>query len=302
MNARVNTCTQSSDTDAAVYWLNGDKAAADYADFYNGSWDNPNRAWYESGSRLSGNVTGRTWTGTNNDGTTAAAPLGVSLPAYGVPYLTLGTAGEPLNEGNATITQRYRVYGLSQVFVASAADEDPRTTAISIISTPAIGDSYRLGETVEVEVTYSEAVTVRGTPAVGMGVKSATETDDIEYEAAYVRGSGTTKLVFSFTVPSGLKDEDGIELYSGPLRLNGGTITAVSDGISAVWNLAAEKNIGGKVDSSQTFSGGVCDRTLQVRNAILSKVATNDNNVTNCSQVTERFIWRRLPGCFWSTV
>ena len=102
-----------------------------------------------------------------------------------------------------------------------------------------------------------------------------------------MRGSGTTELVFSFTVPSGLKDEDGIELYSGPLRLNGGTITAVSDGISAVWNLAAEKNIGGKVDSSQTFSGGVCDRTLQVRNAILSKVATNDNNVSNCSQVTE---------------
>ena len=120
-------------------------------------------------------------------------------------------------------------------------------------------------------MTYSEAVTVRGTPAVGMGVKSATETDDIEYEAAYVRGSGTTKLVFSFTVPSGLKDEDGIELYSGPLRLNGGTITAVSDGISAVWNLAAEKNIGGKVDSSgNVLTGGICDRTLQVRNAILA--------------------------------
>ena len=120
-------------------------------------------------------------------------------------------------------------------------------------------------------MTYSEAVTVRGTPGVGLSVKSATGADDIEYEAAYVRGSGTTELVFSFTVPSGLKDEDGIELYSGPLRLNGGTITVVSDGISAVWNLAAERNIGGKVDSSaNVLTGGVCDRTLQVRNAILS--------------------------------
>ena len=287
VNARVNTCTQSSDTDAAVYWLNGDKAADDYADFYNGSWDNPNRAWYESGSRLSGNVTGRTWTGTDNDGTTAAAPLGVSLPAYGVPYRTLGSAGEPLNEGNATITQRYRVYGLSQVFAVSAADDELRTTGISILSTPAIGDSYRLGETVEVEVTYSEAVTVRGTPLVGLSVKSATGTDDIEYEAAYVRGTGTTELVFYFTVPSGLKDEDGIELYSGPLRLNGGTITAVSDGISAAWNLAAERNIGGKVDSSQALTGGICDRTPPVRYAIVAAVTANDSNVSNCSQVTE---------------
>ena len=77
VNARANTCTQSSDTDAAVYWLNGDKAADDYADFYDGSWDNPNRAWYESGSRVSGNVTGRTWTGTNNNGTTATALIWV---------------------------------------------------------------------------------------------------------------------------------------------------------------------------------------------------------------------------------
>ena len=50
VNARVNTCTQSSDTDAAVYWLNGDKAAADYADFYNGSWDNPNAPGTRAGA------------------------------------------------------------------------------------------------------------------------------------------------------------------------------------------------------------------------------------------------------------
>ena len=137
-------------------------------------------------------------------------------------------------------------------------------------------------------MTYSEAVTVRGMPLVGLSVKGATGTDDIEYEAAYLRGSGTTKLVFAFTVPSGLKDEDGIELYSGPLRLNGSTITAVSDGIAAVWNLAAERNIGGKVDSSgNVLTGGICDRTLPVRYAIVAAVASNDSNVSNCSQVTE---------------
>ena len=160
----------------------------------------------------------------------------------------------------------------------------PATTNISIISTPAIGDAYRLGETVEVEVTYSEAVSVRGTPAVGLSVRHATENYDIEYNAAYVRGSGTDKLVFAWTVPGGLKDDNGIQLYSDPLRLNGGTITAVSDGITAVWNLADWRNLGGKVDSSsQTLSGGICERTPVVRYAIVAAVTA----ASDCSQVTE---------------
>ena len=106
-----------------------------------------------------------------------------------------------------------------------------------------------------------------------------------------MRGSGTTKLVFAFTVPSGLKDDDGIELYSGrPLRLNGSTITAVSDGLAAVWNLAAEKNgtsAARSTHSGDVLSGGICDRTLPVRYAIVAAVASNDSNVSNCSQVTE---------------
>ena len=159
----------------------------------------------------------------------------------------------------------------------------PATAEISIISTPAIGDAYRLGETVEVEVTYSEAVSVRGTPLVGLSVRHATENYDIEPNAAYVRGSGTTKLVFAWTVPGGLKDDNGILLYSDPLRLNGGTITAVSDGITAVWNLADWRNLGGKVDSALTLSVGICERTPPVRDAIVAAVTA----ASDCSQVTE---------------
>ena len=66
-----------------------------------------------------------------------------------------------------------------------AATEATRTTGIAIVSSPAIGDSSRLGETAEVEVTYSEAVTVRGTPLVGLSVGSATGDSDNVYNAAY---------------------------------------------------------------------------------------------------------------------
>ena len=286
VNARANTCTQSSDTDAVVYWLNGAKAADDYADFYNGSWDS-NADRLESGSENSDGTT-RTWTGTDNDGTTDSFnALGGLNPAFTVSGSVTVT---PLKLGITSNSSRYRLYGLSQIFVVDANRTTPATTDISIVSTPALGDSYRLGETVEVEVTYSETVTVRGTPTVGLSVKSSAGNYDNEYEAAYVRGSGTTKLVFSFTVPSGLKDTDGIRLHSDALRMNGATIVAVSDGLVPAWNLDAEKNLGGKVDSSLTLSVGICDRTPRVRDAIvaeLTRVPGYLPNVSNCSQVTE---------------
>ena len=281
VDARDNTC--STGTGVLIHWLDHNKAADNYGDFYDGSWDNETSRRNENGGSLATGVT-RVWTGSNDDGTGAAGDeLGqatVMRAAYN--HLQGATAGPLKYLASGSSINIGRLYGLSQVFVVKAGSTAPATTDISIISSPAIGDTYRLGETVEVEVTYSEAVTVRGAPLVGLSVKSATGTDDIEYEAAYVRGSGTTKLVFALTVPSGLKDDNGIELHSDPLRLNGAMIVAASDGLPAVWNLDAEKNLGGKVDSSLVLSGGICDRTLQVRDAIVAAVAA----ASDCSQVT----------------
>lgn len=39
VDARANTDTEATDTDAAIYWLNGNKAADNYADFTTGTWD-----------------------------------------------------------------------------------------------------------------------------------------------------------------------------------------------------------------------------------------------------------------------
>ena len=38
-SAKANTNTRTSDTDAPIYWLGGSKVADNYADFYDGSWD-----------------------------------------------------------------------------------------------------------------------------------------------------------------------------------------------------------------------------------------------------------------------
>ena len=278
-DARDNTCTTG--TGVEIHWLNGNKVADDYADFYDDSWDDANLK-NEGGNGITGSSI-QVFTGSGADGTAAADHyLGVASPNTAV-IAIMPSPVRPLAANLGDVRGTRRFYGLSQVFKVPAASDRAHTTDIAIISSPAIGDAYRLGETVEVEVTYSEAVSVRGTPAVGLSVKNATGNDDNEYDAAYVRGSGTTKLVFAFTVPGGLKDDDGIQLYSNPLRLNGARIATVSDGSSAAWTLAAWRNIGGKVDTSLPLSGGVCDRTPAVRYAIVAAVTA----ASDCSQVTE---------------
>ena len=157
-------------------------------------------------------------------------------------------------------------------------------TVISITSSPVIGDTYHLGETIEFEVTYSEAVDVRGTPKIGLGVSTHDRSFLVEFEAVYVRGSGTNKLVFAWDVSDRAKDSDGIQTFTNTLRLNGATITAMSDGFPAVWHIPPWRQIGGKVDGTQTAStDGVCGRTAQVRDFIVREVSA----ASDCSQVTD---------------
>ena len=84
------------------------------------------------------------------------------------------------------------------------------------------------GEAVQVTLTFSEEVnvdTTDGTPSIGIELAGT-----LERSASYASGSGTTELVFSYT----LADDDGSHssmLVPGDsLTLNGGTITSASSG------------------------------------------------------------------------
>ena len=285
VNARANTCSRSSDTDAAVYWLNGAKVADNYADLYDGAWSS-NADRFENGgeNRLTGTFEPHVYTGTNSDGTTSDHYLGRDVPGTQISEVRLGRPDINGQELEATTRGPrfgdHRFFGLSQIFKVSAA---AATTGISVISSPAIGDTHRRGETMEFEVTYSEAVDVRGTPRIGLAVSTHDRSFLVEFEAVYVRGSGTNKLVFAWDVSDRAKDSDGIQTFPNPLRLSGATITAVSDGFAAVWNIPAWRNIGGKADGTLLLEDGVCDRTAPVRDAIVAAVSA----ASDCAQVTD---------------
>ena len=91
VDARDNTETTYTSTDKGVpiYWLGGNKAADDYEDFYDGSWDDEANDKNESGTdgtdtSMSDNYP---WTGCEHDGTEAldSHALGDSAPASAIP-------------------------------------------------------------------------------------------------------------------------------------------------------------------------------------------------------------------------
>ena len=281
INARDNTC--STGTGVPIHWLGGNKVADSYADFYDGSWDDRTNWRDESGNALS---PGKVWTGSNDNGTAhSSRHMGASMVA--------GTDGasssaKPLTGADGSKSEQRHLYGLSQVFKVATSTEGPSTSSIELTGSRASDDIFGLGERVEITVTFSEPVTVRGTPSLGLSIQNADGIEG-EYEAAFVSvrrsgGLGYTKLVFGFVVPSGLHDTDGIEVDSTALRLNGGEILARLDGLPAHWTIAARKNLGGTVNSLLVRTGGVCDRTPPVRYAIVA--ALSESGVKLCSQVT----------------
>ena len=154
----------------------------------------------------------------------------------------------------------------------------PAVTAVALTSAPRAGGTYRRGEAIEVSVTFSTPVTVTGppamTPTIGLEVGTAAR------RAAYVRNAGPAVLVFGYTVAADDRDlDDGIAVPADGILLGGGTIADAQGGAAALGHDAVAADAAHRVDgSTAVLTGGVCDRTPQVREALVA--------ATDCSLVT----------------
>ena len=116
---------------------------------------------------------------------------------------------------------------------SSQRSQQQNSPAPTIKGSPALSeagsdDEWTPDETVQVTLTFSEEVnvdTTDGTPSIGIQLSGT-----LDHNAPYASGSGTTKLVFSYT----LTDDDGkhssMFVPGDSLTLNGGTITSASSG------------------------------------------------------------------------
>ncbi|MBO6662228.1 Calx-beta domain-containing protein [Roseivirga sp.] len=96
-------------------------------------------------------------------------------------------------------------------------NDETAPTVTSVSSTTANG-SYKASDVIEVTVTFSENVTVTGTPQLEL------ETGTTDRTINYTSGSGTSTLTFNYTVQSGDVSADLDYTGTTALSLNGGTI------------------------------------------------------------------------------
>ena len=90
-------------------------------------------------------------------------------------------------------------------------------TVASVSSTTANG-RYRTDDVIAITVEFSEVVTVTGTPQLTL------ETGSSDAVVNYVSGSGSSTLLFNYTVATGHTNTDLDYVGTSSLALNGGTI------------------------------------------------------------------------------
>ena len=128
--------------------------------------------------------------------------------------------------------------------------ETPAVDDVEVTSTPKADiDTYGREETIEVTVTFDQAVNVTGTPRIRVRIGGGMQE---HYRwADYDGGTGTTALRFTYVVVEGDMDTDGIYILENELELNGGAIQGVDDDVAADLDYPRQGTQSGhKVDGS----------------------------------------------------
>ena len=128
--------------------------------------------------------------------------------------------------------------------------ETPAVDDLDVTSTPKADiDTYGREETIEVTVTFDQAVNVTGTPRIRLRIGGGMQE---HYRwADYDGGTGTTALRFTYVVVEGDMDTDGIYILENELELNGGAIQGVDDDVAADLDYPRQGTQSGhKVDGS----------------------------------------------------
>ena len=92
---------------------------------------------------------------------------------------------------------------------------------------PAVGDTWRLGERIEIFVWFGEPVSVTGVPQLALTIGSnSQQADYLRCDGGVVAGGFCTNgiLVFGYVVQPSDRDSDGISIVANALTLNSGTV------------------------------------------------------------------------------
>ena len=126
-------------------------------------------------------------------------------------------------------------------------------TGVSITSSPDAGDTYGLGEKILVTVAFSEAMDVDTTGGVPrLKIRMQTSWAERWWEelwADYESGTGTTALIFAYTVVEPNTSQKGVAVLEDALEVNGGKIrTTAAQTDAYLWYAKLDHDPNHKVD------------------------------------------------------
>ena len=93
----------------------------------------------------------------------------------------------------------------------------PTVSSIAITSDPGDDDTYAIGDSIKVTVTFSEDIAITGEPTLELDFDGTAKT------ANYL-STGESTAVFAYAVAEGDTDSNGIAIRANRLSLNDGTI------------------------------------------------------------------------------
>ncbi len=177
---------------------------------------------------------------TSPDGTNWTRQLGFFSTAVANGTLSQDTNGDNAGDGTAvtaalqtftftvptgatTLGVRVRTYvnSVDERIIFDSLEIDALPQVASVNSSTTNG-SYKIGDTVSVQVNFNKAVTVTGTPQLTL------ETGTNDRVVNYLNGSGTSALTFAYTVQVGDVSSDLDYGSTTALALNGGTIQSAA--------------------------------------------------------------------------
>ena len=199
-NARDNTATTYTSTEKGVpiYWLNGNKVADDYEDFYDGSWDNESnshdRNEFGINSTNTTTVNNYPLTGCDHNGTEKTLTTGSVTQHRGLgnPFVRVGRLNSPVvGHGPLSGATDHEddddrpMYGLSAVFTI-VEDSDDATLSNLVIEGATGGENITLSPAFDEDTfTYTaavanetNAVTLTATPSHSGATVAITDDND----------------------------------------------------------------------------------------------------------------------------
>ncbi len=185
-------------------------------------------------------------------GANGAVSCGIASLSNVSPKFTLtvdvaaNVAAGTVIENTAVVTSTTRdldTIDLSATEQTTVSDETAPT--VTGVSSSTANGAYNASDLISVQITFSEPVTVTGTPRLTL------ETGSTDRVATYASGSGTITLTFEYTIQSGDTSADLDYTATSALALNSGTIqdaagndaTLTLPAPGATGSLGANKNL-----------------------------------------------------------